>query len=301
MNQSISAVDSHPRLDVSVLDSTMSYVDTGSGPPVVLLHGNPTSSYLWRNIITELTDRHRCLAPDLIGMGCSGKNPSGIYTFAEHARYLDAWFDTVLREGKVRLVIHDWGGALGFHWATRNRERVAGIVYMETIVCPVSWVDWPDNARGIFQGLRSDKGEELILNRNMFIEGILPNAVIRDMTDEEMDTYRKPYVDGGEVRRPMLSWPRQIPIDGEPADIVALVTAYGETLRTSPIPKLFINAEPGSILVGTQREFCRTWANQEEITVKGLHFIQEDSPTKIGQACASFFARHDDQGVSSHA
>ncbi|MCY4310052.1 MAG: hypothetical protein OXC54_01870, partial [Rhodospirillaceae bacterium] len=158
-----------------------------------------------------------------------------------------------------------------------------------------------DDARGLFQGLRSDKGEELILNRNMFIEGILPNAVIRDMTDEEMDTYRKPYVDGGEVRRPMLSWPRQIPIDGEPADIVALVTAYGETLRTSPIPKLFINAEPGSILVGTQREFCRTWANQEEITVKGLHFIQEDSPTKIGQACASFFARHDDQGVSSHA
>jgi len=292
MTSSISAADPHPRQTVDVLDSTMSYVDTGTGSPVVLIHGNPTSSYLWRNVIAELTDHHRCLAPDLIGMGASGKNPSGTYTFAEHSRYLDAWFNAVLPEGKVWLVIHDWGGALGFHWANRNQDRVAGIAYMETIVCPVIWEDWPENARGVFQGLRSDKGEDLILNRNMFIEAILPNAIIRDLTDEEMNVYRRPYLDGGEVRRPMLTWPRQIPISGEPEDVVALVAAYGETMKNSAIPKLFIDAEPGSILVGPQRDFCRSWANQEEITVKGLHFVQEDSPAEIGQACAGFFSRH---------
>lgn len=290
----ISAADNHPRKDVDVLQSTMRYADTGEGDPVVLLHGNPTSSYLWRNVIPELSGAFRCLAPDLIGMGQSGKNPAGDYTFAAHSRFLDAWFDAVLPEGKVRLVIHDWGGALGFHWANRHQERIAGIAYMETIVCPVTWDDWPEQARGIFQGLRSEKGEDLILNRNMFIEGIVPNSVIRDLTEEEMNAYRAPYVDGGEVRRPMLTWPRQIPIGGEPEDVKAIVEDYGVTMKNSPIPKLFIDADPGSILVGPQREFCRSWANQEEVSVKGLHFVQEDSPAEIGQACAAFFSKHAD-------
>lgn len=293
----ISASDPHPRQSVDLLGSTMAYVDTGApasgaGAPVVLVHGNPTSSYLWRNVISELKESFRCLAPDLIGMGDSGKNPSGDYTFADHSAFFDAWIDAVAPDGKVRLVIHDWGGALGFHWAARHPDRVAGIAYMETIVCPVTWDDWPEQARGIFQGLRSEKGEDLILKRNMFIEAILPHSVMRDLSDEEMAVYRKPFAEEGESRRPTLTWPRQIPINGEPPDVHAIAENYAKVMKDSPIPKLFINAEPGSILVGPQRETCRRWANQEEVTVKGLHFIQEDSPAEIGQACAAFFAKH---------
>ena len=288
----ISAADPHPRQTVAVLESEMSYVDTGDGPAVVLLHGNPTSSYLWRNVIPHLADSFRCFAPDLIGMGQSGKNPSGDYNYADHARYLDAWFDAVLPDGKVALVVHDWGGGLGFNWARRNAERVAAIAYMETIVMPVTWDDWPEAARGIFQGFRSEKGEELILERNMFIEGVLPHSILRDLTAEEHDRYRAPFANAGEDRRPTLSWPRNIPIEGEPADVVGIVQAYGAWLKESLVPKLFINAEPGSIQVGRPRDFCRSWANQEEITVRGLHFIQEDSPHEIGEACAGFFAKH---------
>ena len=298
MTSVVSAADPHPRRTVDLLGSTMRHVDTGSesgsGAPVVLLHGNPTSSYLWRNVIPELAGSFRCLAPDLIGMGESGPNPSGSYTFAEHSRFLDAWLDAVLPAGRLRLVLHDWGGPLGFHWAARHPERVAAIAYMETVVCPVGWEDWPDGARGIFQGFRSDKGEDLILNRNMFIEGVLPNAVLRTLTNAEMAVYRKPWREAGERRRPMLTWPRQIPIDGEPAETVAIVEAYGAAMKASPIPKLFVNAEPGSILTGRARDFCRSWANQEEVSVPGLHFVQEDSPAEIGAACARFFSRNDD-------
>jgi haloalkane dehalogenase len=288
----ISAADPHPRTVVPVLGSEMSYVDVGNGPAVVLLHGNPTSSYLWRNVIPHLSGNFRCLAPDLIGMGQSGKNPSGEYDFGDHARYLDAWFDAVLPDGKVALVVHDWGGGLGFDWARRNAGRVAAIAYMETIVVPLTWDDWPEAARGIFQGFRSEKGEELILERNMFIEAVLPNSILRDLTEEEHDRYRAPFSNAGEDRRPTLSWPRNIPIEGEPADVVEIVQEYGAWLKESLVPKLFINAEPGSIHVGRAREFSRSWANQEEITVRGLHFIQEDSPHEIGEACAGFFAKH---------
>ena len=292
MADSVSAADPHPRKSVDLLGSTMRYVDTGSGAPVVLIHGNPTSSYLWRNVIPELAGNFRCLAPDLIGMGDSGKTrPANTHSPNTANSSMRGWI-AVLPEGKLRLVVHDWGGALGFHWAARHPDRVAGIAYMETVVCPVRWADWPEQARGIFQGFRSPKGEDLILNRNLFIEGVLPNAVMRGLSDEELTVYRKPYVDGGEVRRPMLTWPRQIPIDGEPAEVVAIAEAYGAAMKESPIPKLFVNGKPGSILTGPAREFCRSWANQEEVTVKGLHFVQEDSPAKIGAACNDFFSRH---------
>lgn len=285
----ISAADPYTRKTVSVLESEMAYVDTGSGAPVVFLHGNPTSSYLWRNIIPHVEPHARCLAPDLIGMGQSGKRPDGSYRFSDHYEYLSAWFDAVLPDEKVILVIHDWGSALGFHWANQHRDRVEGIAYMEAIVMPINWSDWPENARGIFQGMRSEAGEEMVLQKNVFIERILPASVLRGLTEDEMSVYRAPYTEPGEVRRPTLTWPREIPIDRQPEDVANLVQDYAVWLRDNKdLPKLFINADPGIILIGRQREFCRAWPNQDEITVKGLHFIQEDSPDEIGEAVAKF-------------
>ena len=290
MSETISANDPYQRQRISVLDSDMAYVDTGSGDPVVFLHGNPTSSYLWRNIIPYVEQSHRCLAPDLIGMGDSGKNPAGSYRFVDHARYLDAWFEAVGLTQNVTLVIHDWGSALGFHWAYRHPDRIKAIAYMEAIVQPLTWQAWPDAARKIFQLMRSPAGEEIVLQKNTFVERILPASVLRGLTDEEMAVYRRPYVEPGESRRPTLTWPRQIPIEGEPADVTEIVDQYAKWLSTSDTPKLFINADPGTILIGPQREFCRTWPNQKERTVKGSHFIQEDSPVEIGQAIAEFLA-----------
>jgi haloalkane dehalogenase len=189
---------------------------------------------------------------------------------------------------RVTLVLHDWGSGLGFDWANRHRDAVHGIAYMEAIVRPVTWADWPELARGIFQALRSPAGEEMILEKNVFVERILPAAVLRTLSDAEMEIYRRPYRDGGEARRPMLTWPRQIPIDGQPADVTEIVEAYGVWLSRSDVPKLFINADPGSILVGAQREFCRRWPNQREVTVRGNHFVQEDSPDEIGRAIATW-------------
>jgi haloalkane dehalogenase len=287
----ISAADPHPRRRVPVLDSEMSYVDTGQGRPVVFLHGNPTSSYLWRNVIPEVAGAHRCLAPDLIGMGESGRAPTGSYRFADHAQYLDAWFEAVGLTRDIVLVGHDWGSALGFHWAHRHSDRVAGLAYMEALVRPVTWEEWPEAARRVFQGMRSPAGEEMVLEKNVFVERILPASVLRTLSDAEMAVYRRPYREPGESRRPLLTWPREIPLGGEPADVVAIVDRYSQWLASSPVPKLFINADPGTILVGPQREFCRRWPNQQEVTVRGLHFIQEDSPGEIGQAIAEFLAR----------
>ncbi len=283
----ISGRDPHSRRRVAVLDSEMAYVDVGRGSPVVFLHGNPTSSYLWRNVIPPVGVVGRCLAPELIGMGDSGKNPKGVYRFVDHARYLDAWFEALaLRD--VTLVVHDWGSALGFWWAQRHPDRLRGLAYMEAIVRPVSWAEWPENARKIFQAMRSPAGEELVLQKNVFVERILPASVMRTLTEAEMDAYRQPWREPGESRRPVLQWPREIPIDGEPADVAAIVDGYARWLATSPVPKLFVNAEPGSILVGAQRDFCRRWPNQQEVTVRGLHFVQEDSPAEIGRAVADF-------------
>jgi haloalkane dehalogenase len=287
MAQAISAADFASRKRVAVLDSEMAYVDVGDGAPVVFLHGNPTSSYLWRNVLPHVADRARGLAPDLIGMGRSGRNPSGSYRFADHARYLDAWFDALDLRDAI-LVVHDWGSALGFDWARRNPNRVAGVAYMEAIVRPVAWAEWPETARKVFQGMRSPAGEEMVLQKNVFVERILPASVLRGLTDEEMAVYRAPFAEPGERRRPTLTWPREIPVEGEPADVVALVDEYAQWLAQSGLPKLFVNAEPGSILVGAQREFCRLWPNQREVTVKGSHFVQEDSPHEIGRAVADF-------------
>ena len=287
----IPAADPHPRKRARVLDTEMAYVDTGTGKPVVFLHGNPTSSYLWRNVLPHVASTHRCLAPDLVGMGDSGKAPAGSYRFADHARYLDGWLDAMGLARDVTFVLHDWGSALGFHWARRNPERMRALIYMEALVRPVTWADWPEAARKIFQAMRSPAGEELVLQKNVFVERILPASVLRGLTEAEMAVYRKPYLEGGESRRPTLTWPREIPIEGEPADVVDVVNHYARFLSESPLPKLFVNAEPGSILTGAQREFCRTWPSQEEISVKGSHFIQEDSPHEIGRAIAAFLAR----------
>jgi haloalkane dehalogenase len=266
---------------------TMAYVDVGRGDPIVFLHGNPTSSYLWRNVIPHLSDGYRCIAPDLIGMGDSAKvTEPGMdsYRFVEHRTYLDGLLDMLDLGDAITLVVHDWGGGLGLDWANRHRSRVAGIAYMETIVRELEWSEWPDQAKRIFAAFRSDAGEELILEKNFFVERILPASVIRELTDAEINEYRRPYIEPGESRRPTLTWPREIPIDGEPADVSRIVADYAEWLAGSDIPKLFIDAEPGSILTGPQREFCRTWPNQTEATVLGIHFIQEDSPAEIGTA-----------------
>jgi haloalkane dehalogenase len=284
----VPAADSHPRRRVKVLDSELAYLDVGAGAPIVFLHGNPTSSYLWRNVVPHLAGQGRCLAPDLIGMGASGKAPAGSYRFVDHVRYLDAWFEALDLTRDVTLVVHDWGSALGFHWAARHPERVKALVYMAAFVRPVTWAEWPDNARAIFQGMRSAAGESIVLEKNVFVERILPGSVLRPLDEEAMRIYRAPWLTAGESRRPMLTWPREIPIDGEPADVAAIVESYGRWLAATTTPKLFVNADPGSILVGAQREFCRSWPNQREVTVRGVHFVQEDSPDEIGQAIARF-------------
>jgi haloalkane dehalogenase len=278
----------YPKQFASVRGSRMAYVDVGEGDPIVFLHGNPMSSHLWRNVIPHVEHCGRCIAPDLIGMGDSDRLPDSgpeRYRIPEHAEYLAALLEQLGVERNVTLVIHDWGSALGFDWANRHRDAVKGIAYMEAIVTPVTWADWPESARGIFQGFRSEKGEDLILKRNMFVEAVLPSAVLRKLTDEEMEHYRAPFATADD-RQPTLNWPRAIPIEGEPVQMVDLVSEYGEWMAGNDLPKLFINADPGSILVGPQREFCRSWPNQTEVTVAGAHFLQEDSPAEIGQAVA---------------
>ena len=268
----------------------IAYLDEGAGEPIVLLHGNPTSSYLWRNVVPQLTGSGRVIVPDLIGQGDSAKLPASEgperYSFEVAYHYLSGLFD-VLGLARMVLVVHDWGSGLGFHFTRNNPARVLAVAYMEALVMPVNWDDWPQAARGIFQGFRSEKGEDLILNRNMFIEGVLPGAVLRGLTEAEMAHYRS-WAAQPDDRQPTLNWPRQIPIEGAPAHMVELVNEYGRFMAGSDIPKLFVNAEPGSILVGRQREYCRSWPNQREVTVPGAHFVQEDSPLEIGRAVAAW-------------
>ena len=280
-----------PKRRLTISGRHLAYSEMGEGDPIVFLHGNPTSSYLWRNVMPHLAGQGRCIAPDLIGMGDSEKlEPSGPerYTFREHRRFLDAFLEAVGATANVTLVIHDWGSALGFDWANRHRGAVEGIAYMEGIVRPLTWDEWNADSRRIFEGFRSGAGEDMILRKNLFVEAVLPGSILRKLSDEEMAVYRRPFAEEGEARRPTLSWPRQIPLDGEPADMVEIAGDYANWMSQNELPKLFVNAEPGAILIGAQREFCRRWKNQTEITVKGSHFLQEDSPHEIGQAVANW-------------
>ena len=282
----------HPKKKITVKGKTMAYVEMGEGDPIVFQHGNPTSSYLWRNIMPHLADQGRCIALDLIGMGDSDKlENSGPdrYTLLEHREYFDAALAQLGVENNVTFVIHDWGSALGFDWARRHPDQVRGIAYMEAIVRPVaSWDNWPEAARRVFQGFRSPAGEDMVLEKNVFVERVLPGSVLRELSEEEMEVYRRPFLQAGEDRRPTLTWPRQIPIAGKPAEVVQLVQDYADWMSESDVPKLFINAEPGAILIGAQREFCRSWPAQREVTIPGNHFLQEDSPDEIGQAISGW-------------
>ena len=276
---------------VEVLGRKMALIDEGEGDPIVFLHGNPTSSYLWRDVMPHLEGQGRLIAPDLIGMGDSEKLPDSgpdRYTFEEHAQYLDGLLEALGVRENVTLVIHNWGSALGFHWANRHRAAMLGIAYMEAIVAPVEWDQWPKAATEIFRAFRSPAGEGLVLEQNVFVEQVLPTSILRKLSDEEMEEYRRPFSEPGEGRRPTLTWPRQIPLGGEPANVVEIVRAYGEWLAESDLPKLFVDAEPGAILRGSQRELCRSWPNTTEVKVAGIHFVQEDSPDEIGQAISEW-------------
>jgi len=285
----VSAAFPFQKQQVQVLGQTMAYVEVGQGDPIVLLHGNPTSSYLWRNVIPHLQGLGRCLAPDLIGMGDSAKLPESgpaSYTFVEHRRYLDALLETLGVTERVTFVMHDWGAALGFDWANRHREAVKGLAYMEA-VWPLTWEEFSPQARPLFEAYRSPAGEQLVLEQNSFIERRLPATILRTLSDEEMAEYRRPFLEPGEARRPMLSWPRQIPIDGEPADVAEIMRSYAGWLPGSSVPKLFVRADPGTYNAALL-EFCRSWRAQSEVTVRGHHCLQEDSPDQIGQAIAEW-------------
>jgi len=285
----ISTEDISYRKRVPLLDTNMAYVDAGCGDPIVFLHGNPTPSYLWRNIIPFLLPYGRCLAPDFVGMGNSGPAPDGSYRFVDHQRYLDAWFEVMGLNRNVILVVHDWGSALGFSWAHRHPERVKAVVYMEAIVRPfLSWDEWPDTTREFFKAQRTTDGEDLILEKNLFIEYLLP---LRNISSEAIEVYRRYYRNPGPSRQPILAWTRDLPIEGQPQDVVQIVESYARWLSVSDIPKLFIDAEPAGFLIGAQREFCRAWPNQETVTVKGAHFLQEESPTEVGEAMARFVSK----------
>ena len=277
---------------ISIDGKEIAYHQQGSGEPIVFLHGNPTSSYLWRNITPYLHDQASCISMDLIGMGDSDKldNPdTNSYRFEEHFYYVEKAIKALTNNEKITLVVHDWGSALGFHWSYKHPELIKGIAYMEAIVKEMTWDDWDKNAKSIFQGFRSDVGEDLVLEKNYFVEKVLPGSIIRTLDADEMNEYRRPFLSSGEDRRPTLSWPREIPIEGEPGNVCQIVNEYAEWMKTNNIPKLFINAEPGAITTGKIRDFCRSWKNQTEVTVKGIHFIQEDSPDEIGKALSKWY------------
>ncbi|REF94108.1 haloalkane dehalogenase [Asanoa ferruginea] len=272
---------------VDVDGTGIAVVEAGEGDPIVFLHGNPTSSFLWREVLPHLAPLGRCLAPDLAGMGDSDPLPGPAMRFVDHAAFLERLLERLGVRERVVLVLHDWGSALGFDWARRHADAVRGIAYMEAIVAPLTPAHFADGGEFIGR-VRGPEGERLVLEENVFIEGFLPSGVLRALTTEELDVYRRPWREPGEARRQLLVWPRELPLDGEPADVTAIVEASGAWLATTPVPKLFINAEPGLFLVGAPREQCRTWPNQRELTVPGIHFVQEDSPDQIGTAIAAW-------------
>ena len=280
-----------PKKFLEIKGRCMACIDEGQGAPIVFQHGNPTSSYLWRNVMPACRGLGRLIACDLIGMGDSDKLPDSgpdRYTYAEQRDFLFAFWEELKLGNDVIFVLHDWGSALGFDWANQHRDRVQGLAYMEAIVMPMAWSEFPESARATFRALRSPDGDEMVLRDNLFVERLLPRMVMRQLSDTEMDHYRRPFANPGEDRRPTLTWPRQIPLDGEPAEVVKIVSDYSQWLAHSQVPKLYFHTDPGALDHGLQRECCTTWPNQTEVTVKGIHFVQEDSPTEIGAAVASF-------------
>lgn len=293
MSEAIST-RAHPKRHAEVHGRRMTYVEMGDGDPIVFLHGNPTSSYLWRNVMPHLAELGRCIAPDLIGCGDSDKLPDSgpdRYHYAEHVEHVDGFLEAVGATSDVTLVVHDWGSAYGFDWARRHPDAVVGIALMEAIVMPMTWDQWPDGAQDIFRSFRSEQGEELCLEQNLFVEAVLPSAVLRTLSDEEMEEYRRPFAEPGEARRPTLSWPRDVPIGGEPSEVAERVDAYGRWLARSEVPKLLVDADPGAILIDDQEAFVRSWPSLDEVTVRGSHFVQEDSPHEIGRALAGWRER----------
>ncbi|MDA0229738.1 MAG: haloalkane dehalogenase [Proteobacteria bacterium] len=287
----ISSDERYTKKFAEVNGARMAYLEVGTGDPIIFLHGNPTSSYLWRNVMPHAEALGRCIAPDLIGMGDSDKLANSgpeSYRLAEHQTYLDGLLDVLGVSHNVIMVVHDWGGPLGFDWLRRHAEAAKGVAYMETIVTPMKWDAWPEQARQLFQAFRSPAGDNMVLEKNIFVERVLPGSIIRDLNEAEMAVYRRPFIEPGESRRPTLTWPRQIPIDGEPAEVVDIVRANDAFLKASDMPKLFVNAEPGAILQGPLADHCRAWPNTSEVTVAGNHFIQEDSPDEIGVALAEW-------------
>ncbi len=281
---------------VTVLGHQMAYIETGTGRPIVFLHGNPTSSYLWRNVIPHVEPHGRCIAPDLIGMGDSDKLPAtredgddGRYRFVEHRRYLDAFLQALDVNQDVVLVVHDWGSALGFDWARRHPKKVAGIVYMDAMLKTLEFSEMPFMGRMAFRAMRSSLGDWMILDHNFFVERMLPGLVQRTLTEEEMAHYRAPFLEPGEDRRPTLTWPRQVPIDGEPADTHKVVADYLAWLPgTAGLPKLWIDVSEGALIRGDQRDFAAGLPHQQIVRVEGRHFVQEDSPDEIGRAIAEW-------------
>ncbi len=286
----VPAEDPFPRSRVRLGEQEMAYVDVGTGDPIVFLHGNPTSSYLWRNVIPHVQHLGRCLAPDLIGMGESSKlaDPApGRYSFATHAGYLAQFLAHVEATERVTFVLHDWGSALGFDWAASHPTAVRGIAFTEAIVNPLLWADWPRDGKRVFQAMRGPDGERKVLDENVFVEKVLPASVLRGLSAEAHDRYRAPFRTR-EDRWPTLEWPRQIPIQHEPPDVHDVVDRYGQWLAHSDVPKLFLNADPGSILVGRQRTLVRRWPALTEVTVPAAHFVPEDAPDEIGHALAGW-------------
>lgn len=287
----ISAEERYSKHRVTVHGHQMAYIDEGKGDPIVFLHGNPSSSYEWRNVIPHLVKIGRCIAPDLIGMGDSDKLPNSgpsSYRFIEHRKYLDALLEALGVRNHVTLVLHDWGSALGFDWAYRHPHAIRAIAYMESFVQPIdSWDEWPEEAIELFQTIRSDAGEELVLDKNFIIESILPASVLRKLSDAEMAVYRRPYKNRGESRRPTLTWPREIPIAGKPSDVHDIIQTYCTWLASSDIPKLFIEAIPG-VMFRSHRDFAGTWPNQTHVKIRGSHFVSEDSPDEVGAAIAAW-------------
>ena len=290
----ISAEERYPKRFAEVNGLRVAYVDEGAGDPIVLLHGNPSSSYQWRNVIPYLTGLGRCIAPDLIGMGDSAKLPDsgpGSYSLAEHRAYLDALLEQLGVRDRVTLVLHDWGSALGFDWAYRHQEALRGIAYMEAFVATIpSWADWPPEAIAFFQAIRSKQGEAMVLDDNLFVEQVLPTEVLRGLTEAEMSVYRRPYLRPGEDRRPTLSWPRQVPVDGQPSEVVEIVERYAAWLAETPVPKLFVEAVPGVMFEG-HRAVARTWPAQQHRTVRAGHVVPEDAPDELGTAIADWLRR----------